>query len=142
MPRQSYFQRLSRGLLRGGQTRQQARGHRDTPEHPVRALQHPERYAAYIQRNFDRLDVLQLTPEGQRALARANDERRRAGKPPIVIGPPPDPGPGVRQFTFDTFGDAERWTAGPPPTYASIYIWRGGITGEKRSAVRQRRRAA
>lgn len=136
-----YRRRLSLGLERG-ETRQEARGKRGSPERPLDALRHPERFAGYITRNFDRIDVLALTPAGQRALARTNDERRKRGEAPIEIGPPPDPGPGTRQFTFDSFSDAEQWSQGPPPDYKTIYIWREGITVEKRAAEHRRRRRA
>lgn len=136
-----YQRRLDLGRSRG-LTQQESRGHGRTPERPLQALGDPARWGNYIRQNFDRIDALQNTPAGVRALARVNDRRRKEGKAPIVIGPPPDPGAGVRQFTSDSFAEAENRSAGPPPDYVTLYIWRGGFTVEKRSGVHRRRRAA
>ena len=135
----SYFQRIFSSAIRGAPTRQAARGHRDTPEHPERAFRDVYRWQDYLRRLSARRP---LRPIEERTLARLNDNRIRAGKAPIVIGRPPDPGPGVRQLTVDTLEEAENRTAGPPPDYTAIYIWTDGFTAEKRSAVRRGRRAA
>lgn len=136
----NYFQRIFSSAVRGAPTRQAARGHRDTPEHPERAFQDAYRWQHYLRRLSERRP---LRPREERALARLNDARIGVGKAPLVIGRPPDPGPGVRQLTVDTLEEAENHTAGPPPDYTAIYIWADGFTAEKRSAVkRSRRRAA
>lgn len=141
MARQSYGERIARGLARG-LTRQEARGHRETPEHPLRALGAPERYATAIRRGWDRYTALAETPAGRKALARANQRRREQGKGPIVLGYPPYPGPGLRQTTFESFEEAEPHGQGIPPDYTTYYLSPDGVTLEVRRGQRSRKRAA
>lgn len=139
-----YARRLELGRQRG-ESRTQARGHRATPERPIGALRDPARYSAAIRRRFDFYEALASTPLGRTALARFNLRRQRAGLPVIVIGRPPDPGPGERQGTTGSLEEAERHTqiGTTDPKYVRIYLSPEGYTWSISPAeTRRRRRAA
>lgn len=141
MARQSYQQRIARGLARG-LTRQEARGHGESPERPIRALASPERYLGYLRRNWATAQRIASTPAGARAWATANDRRLRENKASLVLGPPGDVAPGQRQNTVESLSEAERQTSGIPAPYARIYIHPGGFTVEIDRREGRRRRAA
>src|SRR4029077_12010968 len=105
--KQEYARRVALGRARG-ETRQQARGHRTTPERPERAFRAPERFPDYL----DRL----------------NDRRALKNKAPLQIGRPPDPDRTRRQGTTDSLEEAERRTEGAPLGYKSIFVWGGQFT--------------
>lgn len=51
-----YRRRLQRAGVKPGESRQVARGHGKTPEHPERAEKNPERYKKYIEKHGSLID--------------------------------------------------------------------------------------
>lgn len=141
MATRAYLGRIARGRARG-LSLAEARGHGQTPEHPVRALSDPIKFETYIRRRFDALAALADTGAGRRRLGRFNEDRAKGGRGPILIEEPPDPGGGVRQRTYDRIEDAEPHLEGIPVPYCRIYLHPGGATTEIDPARSARRRAA